>query len=55
MVSKDMIRASIMLDAELAKKIRVRQGKLIGKTKNSVSFSRVLNEVLGEGFKKIRA
>jgi len=55
LVSKDMIRASIMLDAELAKKLRVRQAKLIAKSKTSVTFSRVLNEVLGEGFKKIRA
>ena len=43
-----------MLDEEFAKKIRVRQAKLIAKSKNTVSFSRVLNEVLGEGFKKVR-
>ena len=54
MVSK-MIRVTIMLDEEIAKKLRVRQAKLIQLSKNSVSFSRVLNEVLGEGFKKIRA
>jgi len=54
MVSKD-IRVTIMLDAELAKKLRDRQAKLIQQRKNSVSFSRVLNEVLGEGFKKVRA
>jgi len=44
-----------MLDEELAKKIRLRQGKLISKNMNSVSFSRVLNEVLSEGLKKTRA
>jgi len=53
-VSKD-IRVTIMLDEELAKKIRVKQAKLIAKSKNSVSFSKVLNEVLSEGFKKTRA
>jgi len=51
-VSKDT-RVTIMLDEELAKKIRVKQAKLIAKSKNSVSFSKVLNEVLSEGFKKI--
>ena len=54
MVSKD-IRVTIMLDEELAKKLRVRQAKFIAKSKASVSFSKVLNEVLGEGFKKVRA
>ena len=49
------VRVSIMLDEEFAKKLRVRQAKLIDKTKKSVSFSKVLNEVLGEGFKKVRA
>ena len=53
MVSK-MIRVTIMLDEEFAKKLRVRQAKLISKSKKSVSYSKVLNEVLGEGFKKVR-
>jgi len=44
-----------MLDEELAKKLRVRQAKLINKSKTSVSFSKVLNEVLNESFKHMRA
>ncbi len=49
------VRVTILLDEELAKKLRVRQAKLLTKSKGSVSFSKVLNEVLGEGFKKVRA
>ena len=40
-----------MLDEELAKKIRMKQAKLIKESSKSVSFSRVLNEVLQQGFK----
>jgi len=48
------IRVTILLDEELAKKLRVRQAKLIAKSKNSVSFSKVLNDVLNDGFKNSR-
>jgi len=41
-----------MLDEELAKKLRVRQAKLIQEGNISVSFSKVLNQVLKEGLKK---
>ena len=44
-------RVTIMLDEELAKKIRIKQAKLIKESTKSVSFSRVLNEVLQQGFK----
>ena len=44
-------RVTIMLDEELAKKIRMKQAKLIKESSKSVSFSRVLNEVLQQGFK----
>ena len=49
------IRVTILLDEELAKKLRLRQAKLISINKKSVSFSKVLNGVLGECFKKVRA
>ncbi len=49
------IRVTILLDEELAKKLRRRQAKLISNNKKSVSFSKVLNEALGDCFKKVRA
>ena len=48
-------RVSILLDDELDKKLRLKQAKLIQKSKNTVSFSKVLNDVLKEGFKNGRA
>jgi len=50
-----MIRISIMLDENLEKKLRELQAKLISKSKKSVSFSQVINEVLDEGLKKRKA
>lgn len=45
-------RVTIMLDEDLDKKIRMRQAKQIEKSPQSISFSRVLNDVLRESFKK---
>ena len=45
-------RVTIMLDEDLDKKIRMRQAKQIEKSPKSISFSRTLNDVLRESFKK---
>ncbi len=46
-ISKDMAqRITIMLDEDIAKKLRLRQAKLVKISKKSVSFSKVINEVL---------
>ena len=39
-------RVTVMIDENLDKKIRVLQAKQIKKTTGSVSYSRVLNELL---------
>jgi hypothetical protein len=39
-------RVTIMLDEDLDRKIRVKQSKLIQKTNESVSFSKVINETI---------
>ncbi len=44
-----------MLDDELMKKLRLVQGKLIRDSKTSVTFSKVINDVLREGLKTRRA
>lgn len=44
-------RVTIMIDDELSKKIRIIQAKMIKDTTTSVSFSKVLNEVLRKGLK----
>jgi len=41
-----------MLDDDLIKKLRVKQAKLIEKSTKSVSFSRVVNELLRKGLTK---
>jgi len=41
-------RVTVSLDDYLLKKLRQRQSKLITKTTSSVSFSKVLNDVLRE-------
>jgi len=46
------IRITIMLDDDLVKKIRLIQSKLIKKRNESVSFSRVLNDLLRDRLKK---
>ena len=45
-------RVTISLDDDLSKKLRERQSKLIKKTTSSVSFSKVLNDVLRERLTK---
>ncbi len=44
-------RITIMLDDDLLKKLRETQAKQIKISTKSVSFSRVLNEVLRKGLK----
>ena len=44
-------RLTIMLDDDLAKKLREKQSKLIKESISSVSFSRVLNEAVRKGLK----
>ena len=44
-------RITIMLDDELAKKLRNMQAKLIKESTKSVSFSKVLNEMVKQGLK----
>ena len=45
-------RLTIMLDDDLIKKLRVKQAKLIIESTKSVSFSRVVNELLRKGLRK---
>ena len=45
-------RTTVMIDDDLVKKLRERQAKLIKESTNSVSFSKVLNEVIRKGLKK---
>ncbi len=44
-------RVTIVLDDDLAKKLREKQAKLIKESTSSVSFSRVLNEAVRKGLK----
>jgi len=44
-------RITVMLDDDLLKKLRVIQATKIRKSENSVSLSRVINEILEEGLK----
>ena len=44
-------RITIMIDDDLLKKLHETQAKQIKQSTKSVSFSRVLNEVLRKGFK----
>jgi len=45
-------RVSIMIDENIARKVRNKQGKLIQKSRKSVSFSGVINQCLEECLKK---
>ena len=45
-------RTTVMIDDDLVKKLRERQAKLIKESTNSVSFSKVLNEVIRKGLGK---
>jgi len=47
-------RITIMLDAELEKKIRLRQAKLIKDSVKSVSFSYAMGEIIRAGLKNGR-
>ena len=44
-------RITIMMNSDIAKKIRNLQAKKIKESQQSVSFSRVVNEVLEKGLK----
>ncbi len=44
-------RITIMLDDELVKKLREIQAKLIKESTSSVSFSKVLNDIIRKGLK----
>ncbi|NQV40188.1 MAG: hypothetical protein HQ505_06575 [Nitrosopumilus sp.] len=44
-------RITIMIDDDLVKKLHERQSKLIKESVNSVSFSRVLNEIVRKSLK----
>ena len=44
-------RITIMLNSEIAKKLRSLQAKKLKETLSSVSFSRIVNEVLEKGLK----
>ncbi len=46
------IRITIMLEEDLAKKLRVLQSKKIRATKENISFSQVINEVIQKGLKE---
>ena len=48
-------RITIMLDVELEKKIRLRQGRSIQKTVKGFSFSDALEEVIRAGLKNGKA
>ncbi|MCH7758173.1 MAG: hypothetical protein IIA19_06865 [Thaumarchaeota archaeon] len=45
-------RITIMIDDDIDKKLRLLQAKAIQNTTSSVSFSRVLNEILRNSLKK---
>lgn len=44
-------RLTIMLNSEIAKKLRAIQAKKIKETSSTVSFSRIVNEILEKGLK----
>ena len=45
-------RVTIMLNSEIARKIRNLQAKKIRESSSSVSFSRIVNEVLAKALKQ---
>lgn len=45
------IRTTIMLDENLAKRIRILQATLIKEKNHSVSFSKVVNDLVRRGLK----
>lgn len=44
-------RLTIMLNSDIAKKLRALQAKKIKESSSTVSFSRIINEVLEKGLK----
>ena len=42
-------RTTIMLNSDIAKKLRILQAKKIKESSSTVSFSRIINEVLEKG------
>jgi len=46
------LRVSIMIDENIARKVRNQQAKLIRKSKKSVTFSGNINQCLAECLKK---
>jgi hypothetical protein len=51
LVKMSKIRITIMIDEEIAKKLRLKQAKLLKKSTKSVSFSQVLNQMLRDYLK----
>ena len=47
-------RITIMLDLDLEKKLRAHQAKLIKNSTKAISFSRVLNQAVAEGLKRLK-
>jgi hypothetical protein len=45
-------RVTVMIDEDNLKKLRILQAKLLRETNSSVSFSKVLNDVVSKCFKK---
>ncbi len=48
-MAKNYRRVTIMLDEDILKKLRIVQAKEIRKSENTVSLSRVINEILEKG------
>ncbi len=46
-------RKTIVIDEKIEKILRLKQAKLIQNLKKNISFSRVVNDTLLEGLKKI--
>jgi hypothetical protein len=45
-------RITVLIDDDLDKKLRILQAKKIQATNSSISYSKVINEILEAGFKK---
>ena len=45
------VRLTIMLNSDIAKKLRTLQAKKIKESSSTVSFSRIIHEVLEKGLK----
>lgn len=44
-------RVTIMIDDDLDKKLRLLQSKLIAKSSSSISYSKVINDLIRKDFK----